>query len=628
MQPSGRQDQPQGGHPRRLRLRSLILLVVLIPTLGMVAMTVALASEALTTRNAARRVDVRVATLSSLSEARVALTNERTTSGVLVFATELGFDEQELREFTGTDHDSQLRALRREVDQSAILRSLSEVAIHRPRLHDAREAVDEGTASSAQVRSVYEDLAAAVDRTWIDEFDQLQDDLRSGEVSGSVQDRATALRSAFAAQRWGMARASLVIELYQTDTPDPATQIRVIGAGARYRTAVEMLEEVRGPVASEVWDDYLSDPAVQRFGRDLDETDEELVSGPSLVLEDPANFQEPISDAQAWATGLGDLVRASAQDLSREATQQDRDATNSLQVRVAATGVLTLLSLAGAVLLTRSMTRPVRRLEASASQIRAGRFDLERIEPSGPRELADTATAFNEMTATLASVETYATTLADEPEDPLLDHPIPGRTGQALQVALNRLRSSIRQAEQRREELEVVATHDFLTGLLNRSAALAMIGRDLAAAERSEDAVMALFVDLDEFKPVNDRYGHAAGDDALRLVADALRESTREADVVARIGGDEFLVAGAIDNDPDEVEHLAERIRDAIGSTRLSTPDGPIGLHCSIGMALSGPGDNVDLLVQRADAAMYVAKRQGRDRIAWARPQGSAPSQP
>ncbi|MDZ7678080.1 MAG: sensor domain-containing diguanylate cyclase [Acidimicrobiales bacterium] len=601
---------------------------MLLPTLGMLAMATVLASEALTTRDSARRVDARVATLGALADARVVLVNERTTSGVLVFATELGFDEEELLDFTGTDHRSELLASRTAVDTSAILRSLPAMADHRSRLHDVREAVDEGTASSSQVVSIYDDLTAAVDQAWTDEFDQLQDDLRSGEVTGSLQNRAGALRAAFAAQRWGMTQASLVIELYETETSDPATEIQVIAAGARYHAAVETLEDVRGPIANEVWDDYLSDPAVRRFGRDLEEVEEELVSGPSLVLEDPATFQQSLADAEVWAAGLGDLVRAAAQDLSTETVQQERDAANSLQVRVGAAGVLTLLSLAGAVLLTRNMTRPVRRLEEAASQIRAGQFDLEPIETGGPRELADTAVAFNEMTATLASVETYATTLADAPEDPLLDHPIPGRTGQALQVALNRLRSSIRQAEKRRGELEVVATHDALTGLFNRSAALTMIGHDLAAAERSDGAVMALFIDLDEFKPINDQYGHAAGDDALRLVADALRETTREADVVARIGGDEFLVAGAVADDAGEVEGLAERIRDAIGSTRLGTVDGPIGLHCSIGMALSLPGDSVDLLVQRADAAMYDAKKQGRDRIAWARSERMRPSQP
>lgn len=612
-----RQAQPRGGHLRRLRLRSLILLVVLVPTLGMVTGAGILSGEALTTRDTARRVDDRVATLASLAEARVVLVNERTTSGLMVFGAELGVDEDMLRELTGTDHRAELLVSRTAVDTSATLRSLPEMSEHRQGLEAARDSLDEGTASSAQVRSAFDRLTAGVDREWNDEFAELQDDLRSGNLTGSLQDRATALREAFAAQRWGMSQGSLAMELIQTE-PGPRPALRFLAAGTRYRAAIESLEAVLGTAAREVWDDRLSDPAVERFVGDLGAVEETLLTGEAVSIGSPDDFQQSLNDAGIWSAGLGELVQAAAQDLRTESALQEHAAANTLRIRIAVTGALTFLSLTGAVLLTRSVARPVRRLEDAASQIRAGQFEIETIDPSGPRELSDTALAFNEMTITLASVETYATTLADEPEDPLLDHPIPGRTGQALQVALNRLRASIRQSEQRREALEVVATHDSLTDLLNRSAAFMMVARDLATAARSDGVVTALFIDLDEFKLINDRYGHAAGDDALHLVADALRESTRKSDVVARIGGDEFLVAGAIANGPGEAERLAERIRDAVRSIWLGTPDGPIGLHCSIGVALSRPGDDVDQLVQRADTAMYAAKQEGRDGIAWA----------
>src|SRR3546814_18648043 len=80
-----------------------------------------------------------------------------------------------------------------------------------------------------------------------------------------------------------------------------------------------------------------------------------------------------------------------------------------------------------------------------------------------------------------------------------------------------------------------------------------MLDHDLARMERSGGTVMALFVDLDGLKPINDAHGHAAGDDALRLTAEALRAATRSADIVARIGGDEFLVAGVSPDGPRAV---------------------------------------------------------------------------
>jgi diguanylate cyclase (GGDEF)-like protein len=130
--------------------------------------------------------------------------------------------------------------------------------------------------------------------------------------------------------------------------------------------------------------------------------------------------------------------------------------------------------------------------------------------------------------------------------------------------------------------------------------------------------MMALFIDLDGLKAINDVHGHAAGDDALTLTAEALRATTRQSDVVARIGGDEFLVAGMVIEGRDEVHQLAERIREAVADQELACAGGPVELHCSIGVALTEQDDEtVDSLVRKADAALYDAKRAGRNRVAF-----------
>jgi diguanylate cyclase (GGDEF)-like protein len=175
----------------------------------------------------------------------------------------------------------------------------------------------------------------------------------------------------------------------------------------------------------------------------------------------------------------------------------------------------------------------------------------------------------------------------------------------------------MRDAEERRRELEVAATHDGLTGLLNRNAAIETIERDLAIASRTGAQVAVLFVDLDGLKQLNDQQGHATGDEGLRLVADALRETTRASDTVARLGGDEFLVA-TIHGNEASAQALAERIRRAVTNQRVVGPAGPTPLRCSIGIALSDPTiTSADLLIHRADSALYVAKGQGGNRVAW-----------
>jgi diguanylate cyclase (GGDEF)-like protein/PAS domain S-box-containing protein len=162
-----------------------------------------------------------------------------------------------------------------------------------------------------------------------------------------------------------------------------------------------------------------------------------------------------------------------------------------------------------------------------------------------------------------------------------------------------------------REELKFRATFDELTGCHNRASIMAALEADIARDPvQAERAVM--FVDLDRFKAINDRHGHAAGDELLRRVALLLRESLRENDLLGRTGGDEFLVicpnVGGAERAMKLAERLAESLRDGI--------DAEDELRCSLSIGVawtSGDAIDADALVAAADAAMYEAKR-GRQR--------------
>ena len=175
----------------------------------------------------------------------------------------------------------------------------------------------------------------------------------------------------------------------------------------------------------------------------------------------------------------------------------------------------------------------------------------------------------------------------------------------------------------RRVERLLVATRtqsllDPLTGLPNRRHLVAQAPRLWRQARREGTRVAALVLDLDHFKRLNDAHGHAAGDAVLRAVATSLTASVRPTDVLARTGGEELVVLGLV-GDPDEAARLAERLRTAVANTR--TADGH-AVTASVGIALTRPSDVEDVddelwkLVDRADAAMYEAKQQGRDRVA------------
>jgi diguanylate cyclase (GGDEF)-like protein len=155
----------------------------------------------------------------------------------------------------------------------------------------------------------------------------------------------------------------------------------------------------------------------------------------------------------------------------------------------------------------------------------------------------------------------------------------------------------------------LLAATDELTGAPNRRAFLDRLTLAIAEVSAGRDAAVFL-VDLDGFKQVNDRDGHAAGDAVLKDVAAALGRAVRETDTVARLGGDEFAVLARTAADaPGEL--LAERLRAAVASVGAGR-----GVTGSVGMAILSGGDDVEAVLRRADEAMYRAKTSGGDRIA------------
>jgi diguanylate cyclase (GGDEF)-like protein len=165
---------------------------------------------------------------------------------------------------------------------------------------------------------------------------------------------------------------------------------------------------------------------------------------------------------------------------------------------------------------------------------------------------------------------------------------------------------------------QALSSTDPLTGLWNRRFLEQQAPRVWRQARREGTRVAAMVLDLDHFKRLNDAHGHAAGDAVLQAVADSLTATVRPTDVLARTGGEEIVVIGLV-SDAAEAHHLAERLRAAVSES--STEEGH-RVTASIGIALTrpldgeNPADALWKLIDRADAAMYEAKRQGRDRVA------------
>ena len=160
------------------------------------------------------------------------------------------------------------------------------------------------------------------------------------------------------------------------------------------------------------------------------------------------------------------------------------------------------------------------------------------------------------------------------------------------------------------------AMMDPLTRLWNRRGASVLLTSALGVADQRGTPLTLALLDLDNFKRINDDYGHQIGDEVLRKVASRLIGAVRSNDVVCRIGGDEFLVVMA-DTDEPAAETVAERIRSAITDTVVPTRDGALPMTVSVGCIVRPPRDDVpvDTLLERADQALLRAKSAGRNRV-------------
>lgn len=167
----------------------------------------------------------------------------------------------------------------------------------------------------------------------------------------------------------------------------------------------------------------------------------------------------------------------------------------------------------------------------------------------------------------------------------------------------------------KQERLNELAYYDVLTGLSNRNLLHEHLKHALAHASRNNDMVAVVFIDLDRFKWVNDTFGHGGGDRLLKEVAARIAACTREGDIVARHGGDEFVMVLPDQSSKETIVPVLQRVLDSISET-VRIEDCDVRVSCSIGAAFfPQDGGDADTLLRNADAAMYRAKEQGPGKL-------------
>jgi two-component system, cell cycle response regulator len=192
----------------------------------------------------------------------------------------------------------------------------------------------------------------------------------------------------------------------------------------------------------------------------------------------------------------------------------------------------------------------------------------------------------------------------------------PFDTGELLaRVGVGRRFVEMREAlVESRKALEYQATHDPLTGMLNRRATLEQLQKEINRAARHGGSIAVGMCDIDNFKVVNDRFGHQTGDEILAGFSSTLMESLREYDTVGRIGGEEFLVITPM-RPGSGYRTVFERLLTTVAARRIPTRSGFLSITVSIGVACAKPATSVDMLLEAADSALYKAKEDGRNRV-------------
>ncbi|MCK7614533.1 sensor domain-containing diguanylate cyclase [Roseibium sediminicola] len=250
--------------------------------------------------------------------------------------------------------------------------------------------------------------------------------------------------------------------------------------------------------------------------------------------------------------------------------------------------VIVLLAIAVGVVLAFYIARPIEKLRAYTALASKGSLEEPHLERAGWKEARDLADHFTFMIKALRELN------------------------ENLQAQVAERTQALNEAN---KKLEKLASEDPLTGLYNRRLFDIRLSEEFDRATRYRHDLAAAMLDLDHFKKINDRFGHAAGDEVLSKVGSFLKASARASDVVARVGGEEFCLLLPEGSKSGAMAFL-ERIRAEIEALQFSTANGQFTVTCSIGLAcLDSTTETEQTLIERADVALYQAKKTGRNRI-------------
>jgi diguanylate cyclase (GGDEF)-like protein len=601
-----------------LSFRSWLVVLIVFPIAVGVGFGYSAIHTLWTSRNQAVAARKSALTLDSYLQAEDAVLDEQVPTSAIAYAETYGVSIVQLDSLLRIDFVSELSSTRKAVDRQTVLSHNPVLAPSFAKLIVLRHGLDSGTVPYAEVQRVFTQLNGNVQTLAQNVVNQISAEA-DGSSSVATRESLRAFSATFAAFTSGNQQSALLPSLLLQST-DPTEVQQLIEATEEYDKSVQGFPHQLGPVAKRFWEDTAADPISSTFKDSVQLAIATGLRGGAAPYASNLSQSGAVFRANLTMVGAREILALDAStDLRITTISEEHAASLALYADLGWLTLVLVLAFFGVVVLNRSVGRPLARMVITSRSVQEGEFDVPPLEVSGPKELSQATQAFNDMSSTLCAVQAHAVALSESNlDDPVLRTPLPGETGRALQETLTTLSDSVHENQRQRALLGERATHDSLTGLLNRGAVLEFLDRDLASVHREGTSLGILFIDLDGLKQTNDTHGHEAGDAALVAIARAIEATTRKSDVVGRLGGDEFIVGRLGELNPDGLSQLADRILRKVSGQIATIGNTTIVVGCSIGIAISDPLDlAIDSIIRRADVALYVAKMGGRGRAIW-----------
>ena len=610
--------------PRSLAAR--LLTVLLVPVIGLQIFAYREVQAHRSAAESAAAVRTQVAIFQRGGHLIVPLYVEFTTTDGVSQAEALGIDRDALAVATGIDYLGMVADARTQLDagldelvsagSGLVMSSGATLEVEadsiRAQLATVRDAFDHSTQKGADVDAVFTRLIAMLDEL----------NARGRKVFDMATTSALAKVGAETDQlldTLGYATTELhLLAQAGISGGDRDRVFNTIEAAGAFEAG---LSDLRGMISAErraAFDDATSDASFVAVDASLPIWAERMVQGSqgdTQVIESGSVLSSIVNLLTASFDRLTTLQAYADKFLAEEVQIADNlqadaalDEHNALVVMLAAIGIS--LVLLGLVLI--SILRPLRRLTRQSQQVVEGDLALAPIKPTGPSDIRVVMRTFNQMVTTLRTYDAQLRRLALG--DTQLDHSLPGRLGDTLRQSVAHLAAVTSKLHASEATANIQARTDSLTGLANRTAALEHLAV-LSLTARTEKVRGAIvFLDLDGFKSVNDTQGHGEGDRILGEIGGRLRAACPH-ELVARIGGDEFIVLVDRVGEVHEVTSLAHRLIDIVSAPCVGSGGQLFAISASAGVSIvDGTSDPLDCIAQ-ADSAVYHAKEGGRGRV-------------